>query len=148
MTKNDFNKSGICNKKIDEIMRVSIDADNRNAYRIIMHPSNELIKKEDFYPTFILRNKNSIPSEEKQLNRDVEYFGVSLFDTYENVVNFKETVISFRDHDDYCFAKGVVDKNKGTMGIFESNGHFQFFLFDPVGNNPYQDFEYVEKEDE
>lgn len=146
MKKEDFDKSSICDKKVNEIVDIAVDADNRSAFRIIKRDNVVSLLEKDFYPSIMEYNGYVMPTLDKQENKDVKQFGVSVFDTRDNLLNFKETVIPLRKYN--VIAKGVVDKNKGCVGLFEKSGHYQYFLYDPVDNNPISDFEIYKEGDE
>ena len=145
MKKEDFINSKICDKKINEIILCSEECDSRAVFRAIKHTNDGPLLKSDFYPTFVERNKNVILSEAEQLNHNVDYFGVSVFDNYEQMLNVINTIPSLRKKT-LCHARGKLNSGKGVMGCFDSNSHFQYFLFDYENNNPYCDFDYFRKE--
>ena len=146
MKKENFEKSGICEKKVNEIIGIAFDGNDRSAFRIIKRENADSLLEQDFYPTIMEYNGYVMPMLDKQENKDVGKFGVSVFDTRDNLLNFKETVNSLRKYN--VIAKGVVDKNKGCVGVFEENGHYQYFLYDPVDNNPISDFKIYKEGDE
>lgn len=139
-----FTKSGICSKKVDEIINNSILDDGKIAVRFIKHDSSTSLGPNDFMPSFIERNNGVIPTDEQQSSKGIKNFGVSVFDSIENAIAFQEFVPPFRD--DYI-AIGKVDALKGSVGIFDINGHYQYFLFDPFDNNPCIDFDYYDKKE-
>lgn len=146
MEKLKFSKSKICENKIEEIINESIPADSRIAFRIIFHDNNISLKKEDFYPTIMERNKNAMPDDTKQSKCQIGVFGVSVLNTYDKAVEYKEFCPSLRKKSPFCIAKGKVNENKGRISVFDENGHYEYFLYDPIDNNPYCDFGYCKKE--
>lgn len=145
MKKEYFINSKICDEKIKEIILCSEECDSRHVFRAIKHSKDCPLLKTDFYPTIVERHKNVIPDVDEQLNYEVKCFGVSVFDDYNQMINFIETVPALR-RKTLCHAQGTLDAKKGVMGCFDSNGHFQYFLFDHENNNPYCDFEYLREE--
>ena len=146
MDKLKFSKSKICEKKIEEIINESIPADSRMAFRIIFHDNKTALKKEDFYPTIMARNKNVMPDDTKQAKCEIGAFGVSVLNTYDKAVKYRETINSLRKKSPFCFAEGKVNENKGRISVSDENGHYEYFLYDPIDNNPCCDFEYCKKE--
>ena len=136
-----FENSKICSQKIKEILDCSIAADNRHAYRIIKHTNAIPLTTDDFLPSIMKENNNKMPNESKQINIKITNFGMSLLDNYNLTKQFIELCPAFRNKS-CTIAKGIVNEKKGVIGSFENNGHFQFYLFDPVNNNPVSDFKY------
>lgn len=143
----DFSNSEICDEKIKEILEKSKNADGSLAFRAIKHTDAQELKKEDFFPTIMERNYFMMPDETKQKERRVELFGVSVFDSFDGVYNLVQTVPTLRD-EVKCYAKGKVVESKGTIGEKDTNGHYQYYLFEPKSNekNPFTDFEYYKEE--
>ncbi len=144
---NDFSNSGIYLEKVTEILKNSKDADGRIAFRAIKHSKEELLKKEDFFPTIMERNSFEMPGIEKQKKSKLELFGVSVCDSFENVHNLIQSVPALRNSVK-CYAVGHVICNKGTIGEIDDKGHYQYYLFDPKSDekNPYTDFTYYDGE--
>lgn len=98
-------------------------------------------------PTFIERNGGIIPSDEIQLSLPkIEYFGVSLFKSCDNLIDHIKTIPALR-RQGYFDAVGNIDKNKGVVSSTDSKGNFQYYLYSPFNNNPYVDFTEVIEED-
>lgn len=143
----DFSKSGICDEKIEEILEKSKNADGRSAFRAIKHSKSENLKKEDFFPTIMEKNGFKMPDEKKQKKCRVEYFGMSVLDSFDNAYNLVQTVPALRN-EVKCYAVGTVVDSKGTISEKNAVGHYQYYLFEPNSNtkNPFTDFKYYEED--
>lgn len=148
-TEIDFLNSEICVEKIKEILKNSENGDGRVAFRAIKHKSDVNLKKEDFYPSIMERNGFVMPCKERQLNKTIGSFGVSVCDTFDNVYKLIQAIPALRNVTK-CFAVGLIDANKGTVGKIDDQGHYQYFLFEPKNEskNPYVDFNYYKESEQ
>lgn len=122
-----------------------------NAYRIIKHTVDVEVTKTDFYPSVMERNDFEMPTFDIQNSIEkIGDFGVSCLDTLDHMKSFIETVTSFRENyekNGWFIMKGKVQKGKGFASTTNRNGHFNYYLFDPINKNPIDDFIFIKEEE-
>ena len=100
------------------------------------------VTKEDFYPTFIERNSK----KKRKLfePRNQSDYSVSVFRTMESIMLLFNSNWGFhKSHK--AIAKGCTTKRRGYSYDADKNGHIDYFLYDYLENNPYEDFKYCEE---
>lgn len=123
-----------------------------SAYRIIKHSKDEVKSEKDFYPYIMEKNKKKpyeMPDYSDQDRKtSFEQFAVSCYDTREHLEQYIESVTSLRENfinNKWYIAKGFVNKELGFADkVDESSsnlGHFNYYLYNPLENNPVCDFE-------
>ena len=128
-----FKDSQIPGKVIEEIISTVHYTSYKEAFRAIKHDSSIKLSANDFLPTFLQANG--------KMKGNKGDYGLSLFDTEENIKNFVNSINGLRKSVKYI-AKGKIDSKKGITDKKDNHGHFQFYLFDPIKMNPASDFEY------
>ncbi|MCR5309253.1 MAG: hypothetical protein K6E21_04000 [Bacilli bacterium] len=142
-----FENSGIIPEKIKDIIKTAHDEHGKVAYRVIKHEQSLGLLESDFYPTFIQRNHGIAPDSEAQKKLKVEDFGMSVLETFSQLKDFLEAVPSLRKPPKFN-ACGYINSCKGCVSYPENNGHFQYFLYDPINNNPRCDFNICEEDEQ
>lgn len=142
-----FDKSKIIASKIPLVIEDSKGSMRKICFRGIRHEKSDDLIANDFMPTFIEKNNYSVPDASIQEGQSVaSYFGMSLYESLPALRNACKSIRSLRKIK--SFAQGFTDEAKGTTSCPDPFTHFQYYLFDPFGNNPYCDFRYVDNEEE
>ena len=136
MTEKEFENSKIPLEIINIILKQSSRTNGETAFRLVNKADTHELKKEDFIPTF-LENFNKEIIQEKTKKKEVDFFGLSMFYSYEKMMDFKMFIPKLKKR---VAAVGCLDSSKGSVGKEDRNTHFQFYLFDPINLNPCSDF--------
>lgn len=84
-----------------------------------------------------MENFNKEIIQEKTEKKEIEFFGLSMFYSYEKMMDFRKFIPKLKKR---VASVGYLDSTKGGVGKEDKNTHFQFYLFDPTNLNPYNDF--------
>ena len=137
-----FANSLICDEKIKEICKLDFIIYREPCYRAIKHTNDMELSKNDFLPSIMESNNNTMPDAEIQMKRKYKSFSVSINRSLEELKEIVQSVPTLRDS--VCsYAVGSYSKKKGVVTKPEWNGHIHYFLFDPEEKNPVTDFRYV-----
>ena len=121
----------------------------KDVYRLIKHPKNKGLNEDVFLPTIMEINGNTMPPFEKQNRKtNLGLFSVSVYDSLEHIMLYFSSITSMREpleRGEYCLAKGKVHNKKGfgdkASESGDKIGHINYYLYDPINNNPVNDFE-------
>lgn len=137
MPENKFYNSKICSIKIKEINDNLEDFYGKSVYRVLKHGIP--VNKFDFYPSIMTGNNYKMPSFDKQLDFEVDKFGVSVFLNVHKMVDFLKGIPTFNNI--HYISVGTIKQDKGCSGLYDnSSTHLEYFLYDADGNNPFVDF--------
>lgn len=142
MTEKDFEHSKISLQIINIILKHSSRANGETAFRLVNKTATHELTIEDFIPTF-MENFNKETIQEKTEKKEIEFFGLSMFYSYEKMMDFRKFIPKLKKR---VASVGYLDSNKGGVGKKDKNTHFQFYLFDPKNLNPYNDFHLINNE--
>ena len=137
MTEKDFENSKIPLPIVRVILKESCRANDEVAYRLVNTTNSKELSINNFLPTF-LEVFDELRIQENVDKKEIRYFGLSLFFTYNNIMQFKISIPKLRKK---VVAVGHLSSKKGSIGKPEKNTHFQYYLFDPIKMNPNEDFE-------
>lgn len=100
------------------------------------------VTKEDFYPTIIERNSKKKGKLFEP--REQGDYSVSVFRTMKAIKLLFDSSMGFRNSHK-AIAKGCTTKRRGYSYEADKKGHIDYFLYDYLENNPYEDFKYCEE---
>ena len=121
-----------------------------SAYRMIKHSKTKQTTKEDFYPTIMEYNNPQFTMPNyfiQDRKNNLDQFSTSCFDSRENLEQFIQSITSIREDyekNGWFILSGRVNADKGfadePMKSGPKKGHFNYFLYDPIGDSPLDDF--------
>lgn len=121
----DFQPKESEHKDINEAYRGTINTDDLNVV--------------DFLPSFI-----ECGNRRKQWGKSRSFFSVSLFSNEEDLKNNIQSIPTLNNKIK-SISKGYTTLKRGISVLSDNSTHIDYFLYDHKNNNPYSDFNIIER---